>query len=620
MKFKKISAVIIAAALICSMTGCNKSDSDSDKSSQITSLNVSEMFTDRDKEIGYDESECVKITLNKTSAKCSSDGVKISGSTVTISAEGTYILSGTLTNGMIIIDADKADKIQLVLNGVNINCDTSAAIYVKQADKVFITLATDTKNTLSNAKEFVAIDDNDIDAVIFSKDDLTINGQGSLTVNTAYGHGIVSKDDMVITGGTYSITAEKRGISGNDSIRIAEGNITIDSGTDGLHAENTEDTSLGYIYIADGDFNITSQTDGLDASSILQIDGGKFSITTGGGSENASTKEDGTVNSDWGNWGGGRRGKVGKDNMTPPAKPNAMTVSVIPTASTNSTDTETSSSKGLKADSTIIINSGEITVDSSDDSVHSNGDIQIADGTLRLTSGDDGIHADSNLKILGGSVTVTKSYEGIEGQTIDVSGGSVNVTASDDGFNAAGGNDQSSTTDRPGKNSFAADESAYITISGGTVNVNASGDGIDSNGSLTVSGGEVYVSGPTNSGNASLDYGGNAVVSGGTVIAAGTSGMAQNFSSSSTQGAMMVNVSTQAAKTEIVLKDESGNTIASFTPPKEYSCVIVSCPEIKKGKTYTLQCGDSKTSVTMDSLIYGSGSGMGGKGGRGGMR
>ena len=620
MKIKKISALIIAAALICSMSGCGKSDSsDSDKSSQVTALNASEMFTDRDKEIGYDESECVSIVLNNDSAQCSSDGVKISGSTVTISAEGTYILSGTLTNGMIIVDAAKEDKIQLVLNDAHINCDTSAAIYVKQADKVFITLASDTKNTLSNAKEFVAIDDNDIDAVIFSKDDLTINGNGSLTVNAAYGHGIVSKDDMVITGGTYSITAEKRGISGNDSIRIADGSITVASGTDGLHSENTDDSALGYIYIADGQFKITSDTDGLDASGIIQVDGGTFSITTGGGSANASTKQDGSINGDWGKWGGGRGGRDKK----PSALPTSMTTAVVPTASTAATvttDTETSSSKGLKSDNSIIINSGEFTIDSSDDSVHSNNDIQITDGTLKLSSGDDGIHADSSLKISGGSITVTKSYEGIEGQNIDISGGSVSVISSDDGINAAGGSDQSSTADRPGRNGFSSDESAYINISGGKINVNASGDGIDSNGNLTVSGGEIYVSGSTNGGNGALDYNGKAIISGGIVIAAGSSGMAQNFGSDSTQGSMLVNASTQPANTEIILKDKNGSTIASFTPSKQYNCVVISCPEIKKGETYTLQCGDSKTSVTMDSLIYGNDNGMGGMGGKGGMR
>lgn len=615
MKIKKISALIIAAALICSMSGCGKSDSsDSDKSSQVTALNASEMFTDRDKEIGYDESECVSIVLNNDSAQCSSDGVKISGSTVTISAEGTYILSGTLTNGMIIVDAAKEDKIQLVLNDAHINFDTSAAIYVKQADKVFITLASDTKNTLSNAKEFVAIDDNDIDAVIFSKDDLTINGNGSLTVNAAYGHGIVSKDDMVITGGTYSITAEKRGISGNDSIRIADGSITVASGTDGLHSENTDDSALGYIYIADGQFKITSDTDGLDASGIIQVDGGTFSITTGGGSANASTKQDGSINGDWGKWGGGRGGRDKK----PSALPTSMTTAVVPTASTAATvttDTETSSSKGLKSDNSIIINSGEFTIDSSDDSVHSNNDIQITDGTLKLSSGDDGIHADSSLKISGGSITVTKSYEGIEGQNIDISGGSVSVISSDDGINAAGGSDQSSTADHPGRNGFSSDESAYINISGGKINVNASGDGIDSNGNLTVSGGEIYVSGSTNGGNGALDYNGKAIISGGIVIAAGSSSMAQNFGSDSTQGSMLVNASTQPANTEIILKDKNGSTIASFTPSKQYNCVVISCPEIKKGETYTLQCGDSKTSVTMDSLIYGNDNGMGGKGG-----
>lgn len=625
MKLKKSVAIIMAAILIMSMSGCGDSDSDSDNSSSVTALDISDMFTDRDKEIGYDESESIQIKLNDASAECSSNSVSISGSTVTISDEGTYILSGTLSNGQVIVDAQNTDKIQLVLNGVTINCNTSAAIYVKQADKVFITLAADAENTLSNSEEFVAIDDNNIDAVIFSKDDLTINGPGSLTINAVYGHGIVSKDDFVITGGTYSITSEKKGISANDSIRIADGSITINSGTDGLHAENTDDDSLGFIYVADGEFNINSTTDAFDSSSTLQIDGGAFEIVTGGGSANASTTQDGSVNETWGKWEGGFKGGGGKgmlSDMDPPDRSmnlpqaaigqSSLTVSSLATSSSVETsDTDTSSAKGLKADSMVLINNGEISIDSSDDAIHSNGNVQIVNGTIDITSGDDGVHADSNLTISGGTLNITKSYEGIEGQIINITGGNINVVASDDGLNAAGGNDQSSVTGRPGQNSFSADEDAYISISGGTTYVNASGDGIDSNGNLTVSGGEVYVSGSKDGGNGALDYEGEATVSGGIVVAAGAGGMAQNFGGNSTQGSMMVNISSQSAETRIELKDSSGNTIASYTPPKEYSCVVVSCPDLKEGENYTLVCGTIETSVTMDSLIYGNGGGMG---------
>lgn len=167
---------------------------------------------------------------------------------MTIQEEATYILSGFLTNGQIIVDAESTDKIQLILNGVEINCDTSAAIYVRQADKVFVTLARDTQNVLSNKEDFVQIDDNNIDAVIFSKDDLTLNGLGELVINAAYGHGIVSKDDLVFTGGTYTITAAKNGLCGKDSIRFADGSFKVAAGSDGIHGDNDDDATLGYIY------------------------------------------------------------------------------------------------------------------------------------------------------------------------------------------------------------------------------------------------------------------------------------------------------------------------------------------------------------------------------------
>ena len=302
---KKITSVIMAALLVASFTSCGVSGKSGNVSAPVTVLNTADMFSSKDQEIGYDEASCVKITLSGSSAQAEGDGVTVSGSTVTVTKEGTYLLSGTLEHGAVIVDADQNAKIRLIFNGVKINCDTSAALYVRQADKVFVTLAPGSENTLSNSAAFAAIDDNDIDAVVFSKDDLTFNGNGTLTVNAVYGHGITSKDDLVFSGGTYRVTAEKKGIDANDSIRIADGNFTVTSGTDALHVENTEDTSKGYLYISDGSFTLTAGTDGMDASGAIQIDGGSFTITTGGGSQNASTKQDGSRNGDWGNWGGG---------------------------------------------------------------------------------------------------------------------------------------------------------------------------------------------------------------------------------------------------------------------------------------------------------------------------
>ena len=628
MKIKQFTAVIMAALVIASFSGCGKSAKNNNIASPVTLLDTSDMFSSKDLEVGYDESEVTQITLNGSSANVEGSGASVSGSTVTVSKEGTYLFSGTLDNGAIIVDADDKAKVRLIFDGVTVNCDTSAALYVKQADKVFVTLAKGSENTLSNAKDFVAFDDNDIDAVVYSKDDLTFNGSGSLTVTAKYGHGIVSKDDLVIAGGTYSITSEKKGLSANDSIRVADGDVTVNAGTDALHAENTDDASLGYIYIADGTFNLTSGTDGMDASGAIQIDNGTFTITTGGGSSNASTKQDGSFNADWGQWGGqfggdgqngNMRGGKGKGMSADSTElPVTQTSAVSGAARATATTTDSGSAKGIKSDSSVAVNNGSLTINSSDDAIHSNNAVTVAGGTLEITSGDDGIHADANLAISGGTVNITKSYEGIEGMSIAISGGNVSVTSSDDGLNAAGGNDQSSMNGRPGQNEFAAQDGVSIDISGGVLNVNASGDGIDSNGSLSVSGGEVYVSGSTNNGNAALDFNGEATITGGTVIAAGMSGMAQNFDGNSTQGSMLVAVSNQSADGTVTLKDSSGKTLASYTPTKAYNCVVISTPDVKKGATYTVQTGSASTSVTMDSLVVGGGNGMGGMG-RGGM-
>ena len=171
---------------------------------ELTESTIDTEFTDREKSGSYKASEAVKITLNKTTATVSGSGVKADGSTITITEEGVYIVSGTLEDGQIIVDTSDSDKVQIVLDGVNINCETNAAIYVREADKVFITLAENSSNTLGGGNEYTQMDDNTVDGVIFPKSDLACNGTGSLTIEADYKHGIVSKDDLVITGGTLA--------------------------------------------------------------------------------------------------------------------------------------------------------------------------------------------------------------------------------------------------------------------------------------------------------------------------------------------------------------------------------------------------------------------------------
>lgn len=561
MKFKKIIVLLILSIMMMNFTGCTSDENTSMKdqdnntdmldTSQQDNNSVSEnfiqetdMFSDRDKETGYDEESSVVITLNNNAIDVNFETVKVSGSIATITDEGSYILRGNLSEGQIIVDAEKTDKLQIILDNVTINNNSSSPIYIKQSDKVFITLSKDSKNTLSTSGEFVAIDEENIDAVIYSKEDLTLNGEGSLSITTEYGHGIVSKDDLVFTSGNYEIKSSGKGISGKDSVRIGGGDFNIVSGKDSIQSQNIDDDSLGFVYINDGTFNINSQIDGIDGEVWVEINRGKFNIIT--------------------------------------------------------------NEKGVKADGNIVINGGTFNINSIDDSVHSNEDVVINGGNLEILSEDDGIHADSNVSIIDGTVNILKSYEGIEGQSIDIIGGNISLISSDDGLNSAGGNDGSGIMDRAGKGNFAADENCYIKISGGTINVNAKGDGVDSNGNLYVTGGETYISGPTDNGNGALDYNGTAEITGGTFIAVGSSGMAQNFGDSSTQGAILVNTPSITSGT-ISLKDSNGKEIVTFTPEKEYSSVVLSTPDIKKGESYTINLGSDVQTIEMTSFIYGAG-------------
>lgn len=545
------------------------------------------MFTDRDYRTDYDEDSSVRIQLNGNSATASSDSVQISGTTVTVTEEATYIISGTLDDGMIIVNAPDTAKLQLVLSGVDINSETCAPLYILEADKVFVTLAENSENTLSNGGTFTAIDDNNIDSVIFSKQDLTLNGYGTLTVVSPAGHGVVAKDDLVITSGTYLVTSASHGLDANDSVRITgETSITVDAGKDGIHAENSDDTSLGFVYISGGIMDIEAEGDGISAGAYMQIENGTFQILAGGGSENG-TKE---ASDSWGGFmGGGRPGQFF-------------------TSETESSESSTSM-KGIKAAGDMHITSGSFTIDSADDAVHSNTSITVNGGNFAIATGDDAFHADETLTVNAGTINITESYEGLEALHVYVQGGDITLVASDDGLNAAGGTDSSGTTGGrdgmfgggPGGigGGMSSSSNGSITISDGTLYINASGDGIDANGTLTISGGYTVVVGPTQGDTATLDYDTSAVITGGTFIGTGAAGMAQTFSSAE-QGVVSLSVGNQSAGTAITLADQNGNTLLSFAPEMSFQVVILSSPDIVSGETYTITIGTTSSQVVAD--------------------
>lgn len=460
-----------------------------------TAADESGLFSKRDLSGEFDASKCENITLSDAGSTTDSKNVAIEGSKVTITGEGDYMVSGTLSDGMIIVDVDKNEKVQLVLDGVDISCATSASIYVKNADKVFVTLPDGTENTLTNGGSFVAVDDNNIDAVIFSKDDLTLNGTGKLTINSPAGHGIVSKNDLVIADGTYDITAASHGMTGKDSVAVADGDFRIQAGEDAIKSDNSDDDTMGSVHILGGNYTLTGGSDGMNALNEINISGGKIVVEQSG--------------------------------------------------------------EGLEAR---IIN--------------------ISGGEIDITSSDDGLNA-------------TDKRQSAKEETADVQG-----TADKKG--GRGGMNEN-------------DPEASIIISGGILRVDAEGDGLDSNGYISVSGGEVYVTGPSHGGDAALDYGIDATITGGIVVAAGQGSMAQNFGADSTQGSILVSTQEQnEAGSDIILLDADGSEILAWTMKKSYNSVTISCPEIKADGSYTVKMGENTVDVAMEGLIYGQGFSFGG--------
>lgn len=577
-----------------------------------------------DTSAAYDAASATAIVFSGSTMSIQGSGASAKGSVLTISAAGTYILSGTLTAGQVVVDAGKEDTVRLILNGVSITCANSAPLYAKKAAKTILTLADGTQNTLTDGASYTFPDaeTDEPSAAVFSKNDLTINGGGTLTVTGQYNNGIASKDVLTITGGTIRVTAAGDGLRGKDGVAIQNGTFTIDAGTDGIKSTNDTDADKGWISLDGGTYSITAANDGVQAETVLQIAAGTYTLKTGGGSANSSTDSKGEARPGWGQWSAGG----------------------------SETTADAPSAKGLKAGAGILLTGGVFTVDSSDDAIHSNGSVAISGGEYTLTSGDDGIHADAALTISKGTIRITKSYEGLEGGTIDISGGDIQLKASDDGLNAAGGSDSSAMNGRPGQNGFSmgSNSSYYVRISGGNLLVDADGDGLDSNGNLYIDGGTILVCGPTGNGNGALDYDGSCEITGGILVAAGSAGMAEAPGSSSSQCSLMVTYSsTQPAGTPLALTAADGALVAAFAPSKAYQNVVISAPALKQGSAYALYTGGTGTgdaaglytaysggaklcTITLSAITTsvsdsgqavsgGMGGGMGGGGGPGGM-
>lgn len=543
-----------------------------------------DMFTERDLDVGYDESSAVKINLaddsttvtvgDDTEADASkadetkaddsktdetkdggaetdetkadesetdgtkadesvtnetetaSSGVSISGNIITITKEGTYVLSGALSEGQIVVDADSA-KVQLVLDNADITCASSAAIYVKNADKTFITLAEGSENILMNTAEYEAIDDNNIDAVIFSKDDLTLNGKGTLTINSEYGHGIVSKDDLKLVGGTCNITAKNHALSGKDSVRIAAGTYNLTSGKDGIHSENADDDEKGFVYIASGDFTIESTGDGIDASYVVQIDDGDFDITAGDGAKNVTkTHNEMLGGGTGGNMGGGAPGGDKPSGEAPSGEapsggPSSDSDSGKKTRQTPPDKPDGDSFDGSRPDEKASDNAGSQTAQTPPDKPGTDtSDVQQSD-------------KNSQSKNTADSTTASSASS-------DTGSESASSTLSD----ADSENDSSTSSDADSTSTKGIKSDGALYVNGGTFNINSADDSFHSNSDVTINDGTYTIS----SGDDGIHADSALLVNGGTITV-----------TESYEGLEGLNITINDGKIDITASDDGMN-------------------------------------------------------------
>lgn len=602
-------------------------DEDETDTSNIAKFEIDPDYTADELDYDYDEAEVVAITLNGDNISCKSLDVNIDGSTITIQKAGTYLLSGTLTDGNIIVDSDDKENVRLIFNGVEISNSTTTPLYIKNAEKMIITLVDGTENTVSDGENYILDDEsnNEPNGTIFSKDDLVINGLGSLTINANYNHGIQSKNLLKIISGNIDIISNGDSIIGKDGVIVKEAVINIESQEDGIKATKVEENK-GYIYLDNPEITIKAKKDGIQAVTRLYVKDGKYNIETGETNENSQSNSD------------------------------------------TSTDY---SRKGMKAGVNITIENGEYTIDSEDDGIHSNNSITVNAGTVNIASKDDGVHADTELTINNGDIKVSESDEGLEAKYITINDGNIDITSSDDGINASSGlstildsgnapgagnrpempanengEEDANAGNRPempanensentlgnngrmmpggGQGGFDESDGSELVINGGIVHVNAGGDGIDSNGTITINGGEIYVDGPTSGGDGALDYADTCEINGGILVAAGSIGMAIAPTSGSTQYSVNAAFSkTYNGETKVTVKDSSGNEVLTYTPAKNFQSFVFSTDKLKSGETYTIYAGDTQegtfTVSDITTTVGNVSSGMGG-GKPGGMQ
>lgn len=457
------------------LVACGSANAQEETTENQTTITneTNQYFSNRDLDPSYDSVKA-RITLEGASAMIGGEGATLEGTILKISQEGVYELTGISEGIQVLIEVADTEKVQLVFNNVTMT-NEEPVVYVNTGDKVFITLKDGTTNQLVDG---ITRLDESLDAVIFTRSDLIINGTGELIINADFKNDIESKDDLRITGGIITITASNHALNANDAINIQGTVLNLTAGKDGIHAENNDDITLGNVYLNPTSLTISAAEDGVDAFNLLEI--------------------------------------------------------------------------------------------------------------------------------AGGDINIIQSDKGMEASVIHQTGGNVSIVSSDDGLNASDGTSNSQVMMSQGNSVL------QIVIDNGKLEINVEGDGIDSNGSVTINGGEIYVRGSQVGGNGAFDSDLGVTMNGGTVIAIGTADMAQDMNSGSEQASITVTADGQAGSV-ITISDQSGNVLATHTATKPFQWINATVPGMVEGESYIISVDNGTVEVTASKSVQSTG--MGGPGG-----
>ena len=659
----RICAIAMAAAIVLTVLFMNGTrfgitlavDADAEGHSDDS------WFTENDLNAGWDTSGATVIRLGASKAEASSSDtgdIEIQGSgcylyngNVVIAQAGKYVVSGELSGGSIVVDAEDTAKVWILFDGVTIEREDDACLIVDQADKVFLTLAEGSVNTLTSGDAYSdeSLSDN-TDGAIFAHDDLTINGSGTLKVTAGCKHGIAANDDLVITGGTISISAPKDAIHANDSLRITKAVLDLSAEDDGMAVDNEG----AYIYMESGDISIQCADEGMTAPGDITIAGGSISITTGTEQGHHGIKAGGTCTV--------TDGSIRIDSCYEGIQALYIDVqggdlAIYPAddginASTGDSSEEMFGMQGapmggmqgaMQGDTEGGLHGGPA-------GIMQGGPAGVmqdeTEGSMEDTSEEDsqwseaiqaqGVpvqeqQSDSSENESGDTEEAEKQSDSTGQNDMQQPGHTTGMPFIPDTGNATGtdtGNDTGTDTGNTtgtetGEGTVDTEASPWIHISGGTILIeNETGmdsDGIDSNGDILISGGDIRISMNDSGMNNAFDFGsengGTLTITGGTVIACGSSGMLEGVSTESAQASVTyVTETSQGEETVISLQEEAGASLLSWTVPYSFSAILISCPEMRTGENYVLSIGDTTETISLSDIVTTAGAESGSSG------